>query len=211
MMRNRWWIATLAALVVLASLTGCRQGEGGGAVAAADGAANPAPRSSVPSGTNMTVRLTSSVSSETARVGDAWSGVLVHPVRANGRELIPAGAAVRGTVTGALEARRGSRAMLDLAVEEVVAFGRALPVSAVTEPVIAGSPRARNLGAIAGGAAAGALIGKAIGGDGKDAAIGGLVGGAAATGLVAKSRGYQVVFTPKTVLTFTVKENVAMR
>jgi hypothetical protein len=159
----------------------------------------------------MTVRLTSTVSSETATVGDAWSGVIVNPVRADGREVLAAGTEVRGSVSGALEAKRGSRAMLDVVVEEVVVEGRALPLVAVTEPVIAGSPRARNLGAIAGGAAAGALIGKAVGGDGKDAAIGGLLGGAAATGVVAKSKGYQVVFTPSTVLVFTVNEDVAMR
>jgi hypothetical protein len=29
--------------------------------------------------------------------------------------------------------------------------------------------------------------------------------------VVARSRGYQVVFTPKTVLVFTVNENIAMR
>ena len=209
--RSTWWLAALVAIVALPSLIGCQQGEGDGAIASADGSNRTAPRFSVPSGTHLTVRLTSTVSSETARVGDAWSGLVVNPVRADGREVIPAGTEVRGTVTGALEAKRGSRAMLDVAVEEVVVQGHAMPLIAVTEPVIAGSPRARNLGGIAGGAAAGALIGKAVGGDGKDAAIGGLIGGAAATGVVARSKGYQVVFTPKTVLVFTVNENIAMR
>jgi hypothetical protein len=211
MKRNTWWIAALIAMMALPTLTGCRQGQDEGAIASADGSSARAPSFTLPSGTHLTVRLATTVSSETARVGDTWSGIVVNPVRAGGREKIPAGAEVRGTVTGALEAKRGSRAMLDVAVEEVVVDGRSVSLLAVTEPVIAGSPRARNLGAIAGGAAAGALIGKAVGGDGKDAAIGGLLGGATATGIVARSRGYQVVFTPKTVLVFTVNENVAMR
>lgn len=211
MKRHPGWIAALIAMMALPSLTGCRQGPDGGAVASADGSPDATPQIAVPSGTHLRVRLTTTVSSETARVGDAWSGVIVDPVRTDGREVLAAGTEVRGTVTGALEAKRGSRAMLDVVVEEVVVEGRTVPLLAVTEPVIAGSPRARNLGGIAGGAAAGALIGKAVGGDGKDAAIGGLLGGAAATGVVARSRGYQVVFTPKTVLVFTVNDDVAMR
>lgn len=206
MMKRTMMTAMLATIMALPLLSGCREGEG----RYADGGGF-APRVALASGTHMTVRLTSSVSSETARVGDSWSGVVVHPVRAGGREVLPAGTGVRGTVTGAQEARRGSRAMLDVAIEEVVVDGRPWSLPAVTDPVIAGSPRARNLGAIAGGAAAGALIGKAVGGDGKDAAIGGLIGGAAATGVVAQTKGYQVVFKPGTVLEFTVSEDVAMR
>jgi len=207
MMKRTMMTVALAAITTLPLLGGCREGQG---VSGGGGAAF-APRAALPAGTRFTVRLTSSVSSETAEVGDSWSGIVVSPVRADGREVLGAGTEVRGTVTGAHGARRGSRAMLDVAIEEVVVEGRSRSLAAVTDPVIAGSPRARNLGAIAGGAAAGALIGKAVGGDGKDAAIGGLIGGAAATGAVAQSKGYQVVFKPGTVLVFTVNEDIAMR
>ena len=207
MMNRTMMTAALATIMTLPLLGGCREGQG----QYADGGHGFAPRVTLPSGTHLTVRLTSSVSSETAKVGDSWSGVVVSPVRADGHEIVGAGTEVRGTVTGAQEARRGSRAMLDVAIEEVVVDGRPLSLPAVTDPVIAGSPRARNLGAIAGGAAAGALIGKAVGGDGKDAAVGGIIGGAAATGVVARTKGYQVVFKPGTVLVFTVNEDVAMR
>lgn len=205
-MKRTRMTATMVAIMTLPLMSGCREGQG-----VSGGAPVFAPQLDVPTGTHLTVRLTSAVSSETARVGDAWSGIIVNAVRAGGREVLPAGSEVRGTVTGAQEARRGSRALLDVAIEEVVVDGRTLPLIAATEPVIAGSPRARNLGAIAGGAAAGALIGKAVGGDGKDAAIGGLIGGAAATGIVAKSKGYQVVLKPGTVMVFTVNEDLAMR
>jgi len=207
MMKRTMMIAALVAITTLPLLSGCRENRG-----ASDGAsAGFAQRATVPAGTHLSVELTSSVSSETAKVGDSWSGIIVSPVRAGGREVLGTGTEVRGTVTGAQGARRGSRAMLDVAIEEVVLEGRSLSLAAVTDPVIAGSPRARNLGAIAGGAAAGALIGKAVGGDGRDAAIGGLIGGAAATGAVARTKGYQVVFKPGTVLVFTVNEDVAMR
>jgi hypothetical protein len=80
-----------------------------------------------------------------------------------------------------------------------------------TEAVIAGSTRARNLGAIAGSAAAGALVGKAVSGTGKGALIGGVIGGGVATGVVAASDGYQVVLKPGTALTFTTSEVIAVR
>jgi hypothetical protein len=163
----------------------------------------------VPTGTALSVRFTSGLTSENARVGDAWSGTVASPVTVGSDEIIPAGSEVRGVVTYALAARRGNRAVLDLDVRSVVIDGRPRALLAGTEPLIAGSPRARNLAGIAGGAAAGALIGKAIGGDGKDAAIGGLIGGAAATGVVAKSKGYQVVVKPGAQMQFTVNEQIA--
>src|SRR5262245_17595255 len=144
---------------------------------------------SLSSGTSISVTLGSTISSKTASVGDTWHGTLANNVDLSNGGVIPAGSSVRGVVTGAVAAERGNRAMLDLAVKGITVDGRDESVTASSEPVIAGSPRARNLGAIAGSAAAGALIGKAVGGDGKDAAIGGAIGGAAAAGAVASSKG----------------------
>jgi hypothetical protein len=165
----------------------------------------------VPDGTGVSVRLSTTISSEHARAGDSWSGVVSRDVVVGERVAIPAGSEVSGVVNSAREARRGTRAMLDLAMRSVRVDGKTTSVSAGTEAVIAGSPRARNIGAIAGGAAAGALIGKAVGGDGKDAAVGGILGGATAAGVVATSKGYQVVLKEGTVLRFTVNESVAMK
>jgi len=169
------------------------------------------PRIEVPSGTALRVRLTSTVDSDRAHAGDGWSGVVVSSVRVRDHEVIPAGTPVRGVVTGAREAHRGTRARLDLAVRSVSLDGRRVAVSAGAPAVIAKSPRARNLGAIAGGTAAGALIGGAVGGDGHGALVGGLVGGAAATGAVAASKGYQVVLPAGTVMVFSLEEPVAIR
>jgi hypothetical protein len=165
----------------------------------------------VPAGTVIKVRLGSKLTSETASAGDEWTGVVTRSIVIDGKTLIPAGSTARGVVAGAREAKRGTRAMLDLALRSVTANGRKYAVIGAAGEVVAGSPRARNVGAIAGGAAAGALIGKAVGGDGKDAAIGGLVGGAAATAVVAKSKGYQVVLEPGTVMSFTTRDPVRVR
>jgi hypothetical protein len=156
------------------------------------------------------VAVQTQVSTETAHAGDTWTGQVKSAVIVGDRVVIPAGSTVTGEVVSATPAQKGSRAALDLAVRSVEVNGQSHPVSASTESIIAGSPRARNLGAIAGGAAAGALIGKAVGGSGKGGLIGGIIGGAAATGAVAASKGWQVVIKEGTVIKFTVSQNVHM-
>ncbi len=164
----------------------------------------------IPSGTRFRVALGSTLSSETANVGDPWHGTLTEAVPTQNGGMIAAGSRVSGVVAGVGRAQRGSRAMLDLAVRSIDVEGQMEMIRANSEAVVAGSPRARNLGAIAGGAAAGALVGKVVG-DGHNSAVGGLVGGLAATGLVAHSKGYQVVLPDGLVMSFTVSQTVAMR
>lgn len=164
----------------------------------------------VPAGTTIAVSVNTKISSENAQAGDTWVGVVKDAVVVDGRTMIPAGSTVTGTVTGAKPAVKGDRAMLDLGISSVNVNGRNYNVSGGTEPIIAGSTRARNLGAIAGGAVAGAIIGKAVGGSGKGALIGGLLGGAAAGAGTAASKGYQVVLKEGTDLTFTTNESVTL-
>ncbi len=199
---RRIWISTLL-LALAAGASGC---------SGANGSADASPLAmfhksgpDVPSGTALDVQLATPLSSETAKPGDAWEGTTSSNVTVDGKVVVPAGTAVRGQVKAAREAEKGNRAMLDLELTSIETGGDWHDLTASTEPVIAGSPRARNLGAIAGGAAAGALIGKAVGGEGKDAAAGAIIGGAAATAGVAASKGYQVVLKTGTRLDFTVK------
>lgn len=160
----------------------------------------------IPAGTGIKVSITAKVSSETAQPGESWSGTVVDNVIIGDRVAIPAGSVVTGTVTGVSSAEKGSRAFLVLAVRSIDVRGESHGIGAGTDSIIAGSTRARNLGAIAGGAAAGALIGKAVGGSNKGALIGGLIGGAAAGGAVAASKGYQVVIKEGTEVTFNTRE-----
>ncbi len=162
-------------------------------------------------GTPIQVGVTAQLSTETANVGDTWTGEVKDNVIVGNTVVIPAGSQVNGVVAAVAPAQKGSRASLELAVKSVIVNGKSHPVSASMEPIVAGSTRARNVGAVAGGAAAGALIGKAVGGSGKGALIGGLIGGASAAGAAAASKGYQVVLKEGTVITFSVKENVMVR
>jgi hypothetical protein len=166
------------------------------------------PRLTVPVGTVLDVRLGQTMSSETARSGDRWQGIMTIPVFVEGREVIPSGSVLSGVVVQAEKAQRGSRARLELRVTSVRIGDRETSLSASADPVIAGSPRDRNLGAIAGGAVAGALLGKATG---NSAGTGAVIGGAIATGAVATSKGYQVVLPDGARMKFVVDHDVAVR
>lgn len=197
-------LLSIAALVVVTLLAGCR--DGNQAAGTTGGSVDNVARITVPSGTPIDVTLGTDLSSEHASVGDAWTGSVVHGI--NG---IPAGSTISGTVSGVKPAVKGDRAMLDLRLTSITVNGHQYQMSGGMESVVAGSTRARNLGAIAGSAAGGALIGKAVSGSGKGALIGGVIGGGVATGVVAASDGYQVHLKPGTPLTFTTSSAVAVR
>lgn len=165
----------------------------------------------VPAGTALKVAVTAQITSETAQPGDAWEGTINEPLVIGTAAPIPAGSTVRGVVKAVKPAEKGDRAMLQLAITSVVVAGKSHALNASTEEMIAGSTRTRNVGAVAGGAAAGALIGKAVGGSNKGALIGGLVGGAATAAGVAGTKGYQVVVKEGSELVFTVNEAVVMK
>lgn len=171
----------------------------------------PDPGVTLSAGTPIKISVATAITSETAQPGDTWSGSVQEAVIVGDRVAIPAGSMVTGVVSGVAPAEKGSRAFLLLSVRSVEANGKSYSVSATGDSIIAGSTRARNVGAVAGGAAAGALIGKAIGGSNKGALIGGLIGGAAATGAVAASKGYQVTIKEGAEMTFTVNNAVTMR
>lgn len=196
-------ILALTAAVVLSSCVGDQKTAQNGSGAAAD---VHVAQLTIPSGTSIEVAVNTTISSEEAKVGDAWSGAVI-----TGRDGIPSGSVVNGTVTGVKAARKGDRAMLDLGLTSITVDGHSTPAHGSTESIIAGSTRARNLGAIAGSAAAGALIGKAVSGTTKGAVVGAVVGTGAATGVVAASDGYQVVLKSGTPLTFTTSEAMAVR
>jgi hypothetical protein len=159
----------------------------------------------VPSGTSLNVTLATALNSETASAGDSWSGSVL-----DGMQGIPAGSSVSGTINAVRPAKKGDRAMIDLGLTSITVDGHRYMVRGSTESIVAGSTRARNLGAIAGAAAAGALIGRAVSGSNKGTLVGAVVGGGTATGVVAASDGYQVVLKSGTPLVFTTNESVAV-
>jgi hypothetical protein len=170
-----------------------------------------APGISMAAGTPIKVQIAAAITSETAQAGDSWSGTVQDNVIVGDRVLIPAGSTVSGVVRGSTPAKKGDRAMLLLGVSSVNVNGRDIAVRGSTDSIIAGSTRARNLGAIGGGAVAGAVIGHAIGGSGKGSLIGALIGGAATSAVVSGTKGYQVAIKPGTQITFMTDQSVMFR
>jgi hypothetical protein len=170
----------------------------------------PAPGITVPSGTAIAVTLNHPISTETAKVGDSWTGVVKNSIVVDEKTVIPAGSTVQGTVTAVKPAAKGDRALLDLSITSLGVEGANYAATATTPAIEAGSTRARNLGAIAAGTGAGALVGGAVGGK-KGAIIGGLLGAAGSGGAVAASKGYQVVLKEGTELTFNTTQSVKIK
>ncbi len=199
-------VALLAATV----LSGCRSDDAA-SENNANGNGGTSNYLSLPSGSSIDITLSTPLTSETAGVGTAWTGSTRSAAVVDGRNVIPAGSSVAGTVTTVKAARKGDRAMLDLGLASITVAEHRYSVHGSTEAIIAGSTRARNLGAIAGSAAGGALIGKVVTGTGTGAVVGGVIGAGVATGVVAASDGFQVVLKEGTPLTFTTNEAVAVR
>jgi hypothetical protein len=60
----------------------------------------------VPAGTHLSIRLRGSVSTKHSRPGDSVPAVLIAPVEVDGKELIPSGFLVKGTVAEPTEAHK---------------------------------------------------------------------------------------------------------
>jgi len=163
-------------------------------------------RISIPAGTKANVTVNTTMSTENTSVGEQWTGQMKDPIVVNGKVVVPVGATVSGRVTEAVPAKSGTRATLRLAASSVDVNGHVYAISGDSKPIVAGSPRARNIGAIAGSAAAGAIIGHAVGRSGTGTIVGGILGGAAAGAAVAKSKGYQVDLKSGTAVDFTFGE-----
>lgn len=160
----------------------------------------------VPAGTTFSAELTSSLSSETSQVGEPFSARLSSPLSVGGQVAVPAGSTVSGRVTEAKGLKKiGGRARLGVAFESVtLPDGSSAPLAASLSWV-GKSETKKDAATIGGSTAAGAILGRVIGGGDKDkrTAIGAVVGGAVGTVVAAKTEGDTVVLPAGTVLSAT--------
>jgi hypothetical protein len=180
-------------LVAMLAIAGCGQSgsapesaaenEGGSAPAAARPAAPEFESIVLPAGTSLEVTVDQTVSSKTNNAGDQFAASVAAPVVVNGKQVIPRGASITGTVTNAKSAGRfKGNAELSLTLGSVRVGGRDYELQSSTFTEATGSRGKRTAVTTGVGAAAGAVIG-AIAGGGKGAAIGAGAGaGAGATG-----------------------------
>jgi hypothetical protein len=163
--------------------------------------------SAIPPGTPVTVRLTSQISSGTARAGQAFECTLAKNVVVDGKTVAKAGAPVKGKVTHVKPSGR-LHAPGQLTLRLTSVDGQPVQSSALRRQ--GRSHTKSNVTKIGGGAAAGAVIG-ALAGGGKGAAIGTLAGGAAGTGLAAATGKREAVFPAESALTFTITGEAASK
>jgi BON domain len=171
----------------------------------------PTPQAvSIPSGTQISIRLNDELNSETSQVGDTFHGSISTPIQVEGRTVVPTTADVEGRVVDVKSAGR-FKGQSDLVIEltRLVMNGKSYPL-ATDRWSKQGSARGKSTAAkVGGGAAVGAILGGIFGG-GKGAAIGAAAGAGAGTGVSAATKGQQIDLKPETVLTFQLQNSVSV-
>jgi hypothetical protein len=154
-----------------------------------ESSASPAPAESapapepvtIPAGTEIHVILDTAVSSRNSAPGDNFDATVSEPVMVRGRVVIRRDARARGVVVDARPSGRLSKpALLSIELRSVQSNGAWVPVRTRSLTMEGKSHKKRDIVAIGGGSALGAIIG-GIAGGGKGAAIGAAAGGGAGT------------------------------
>jgi hypothetical protein len=194
-----------------ADMRGAASSAPGGADAPAVAAAPPAPvmmAMDVPSGTELSLILETSVSSETAKPEQAVRARVAKPVVISGMTVIPEGAPVTGTVVSAERSGRvKGRASVALRFNSVTVANTPYTINTARISRQAEATKGEDATKIGIGAGVGAAIG-AIAGGKKGAAIGAGVGGGAGTGAVLATRGEEVTIPAGATLRTTIQETV---
>jgi len=159
--------------------------------------ARPAYRDvTIPAGTTLPLALTSGISSDTSVVEDAVTAELTRAVTIDGREVLPAGTRLTGSVTNVDDSGRvKGRAMIAFRFTSLRTGDEQYDVQ--TAPISHTAPATKGEDAtkIGIGAGAGAVIGGILGGK-EGAAKGAVVGGGAGTGVVLATKGEEVRLGP---------------
>ncbi len=159
----------------------------------------PPPMARLAAGTHVDMAATDTISSRTAKAGDAFTARVVEDVRnPAGRVVIPAGSLVNGTISDVRPAPNPSTpGTLTLSVASITVRGKSYPIEASVdslETVHKGrgvtSGDAAKVGA---GAVAGAVLGRILGGNKKGTIVGGVVGGAAGAAVANRTKDSDIV------------------
>jgi hypothetical protein len=154
---------------------------------AAEPPAPPPPPVTVPVGTELAVEFPATLTTKTTNIGEPVTARLASDLVVDGRRVAGAGSTIRGSVTESTSGSKkiGARPLLRVEFTELVlADGTTAAINA--RAVQRGdSEKGRDTAKIAGGTAAGAILGHQIDDD-KGKVIGGVIGGAA--GAIAASK-----------------------
>jgi len=164
----------------------------------------------VPSGTQVSIRLTDQLDSEKSQVGDVFHGSISSPIMIEGKTVVPTAADVEGRVVEVKSAGRFA-GQSDLVIELTRLHMNGKSYSIQTDRWSKqGNGRGKATAAkVGGGAAVGAILGGIFGG-GKGAAIGAAAGAGAGTGVSAATKGQQIILKPETVLSFQLQNSISV-
>ena len=157
----------------------------------------------VPSGTEIDVRLQNSLNSGTAQVEDRFEATTLVDLNVNGRVVIPAGSVMRGVVTAVEPGTRTNRtSRMTVSFDQVTVNGRSYPFRGTVTQAIEGEGIRGEAARTGAGAGVGAIIGAVLGGV-KGAVLGAVIGGG---GTIAATEGKEVALPQGTVLRVRVDE-----
>ena len=175
-------------------------------------AATPSYREvTIPSGTTLSLSLTSAVASDTSKVEDAVSAELTHVVNVDGRDVLPVGSTVSGQVTSANGSGRvKGRADVGFRFNTLTTGGQKYDISTAALSRVAPATKGEDATKVGIGAGAGAIIGGLFGGK-SGAAKGAAVGGGAGTGVVLATKGQEMRLAPGADVTTTLTAPLTVR
>lgn len=165
----------------------------------------------IPSGTALSLSLTTSVGSDTSKTEDSVSAELSRAVTVDGRDVVPAGATVGGQVTGVENSGRvKGRAQVSFRFNTLKIGGDRYDMKTAAISLMASATKGEDATKIGIGAGAGAIIGGML--DGKEgAAKGAAVGGGAGTGVVLATKGKEMRLGPGADVTTTLTAPLTVR
>jgi hypothetical protein len=204
-------ISLAAALVFTCALLVSCQNSGNGTADAASGSrtsifGKSAPPPTVPSGTDVEVRLADSIGSGISHSGDTFSATVARPIKVNGQVVIPEGADVTGRVVSArASGHLETPAELGIELTSVSIGGQTYNLETSERAWHGRSHKGHDAKWIGGLAGGGALLGALVG-HGKGAAIGAGVGAGAGTA-TAYATGKKNIYLPsETELRFILRK-----
>ena len=165
----------------------------------------------VPSGTEITISLGSSIGSKISKSGDTFTGSVARDVMVGNTVAIPQGASVSGTVTDAkpLGKFKGG-AFLRCRLDSVRVNDTDVPVQTAVRRFSEKGKGKRTAVLTGGGAALGGIIG-ALAGGGKGAAIGAAAGAGAGAGGSAFTGNKEIVLHAEANLSFELLQPLEVR
>lgn len=172
----------------------------------------PAPEPvTIPAGTEIHVILDTAVSSRNSNPGDTFDATVSAPVVADGRTIIGRDARARGVVVDARPSGRLSKpAILAITLKSVQSNGAWVDIQTRSLTMEGKSHKKRDIVAIGGGSALGAIIG-GIAGGGKGAAIGAAAGGGAGTAGAAFTGKKDITLPAESHLTFRLSRSASVQ